>query len=118
MSRRWIWASIAGAALCVGAVSASSAADSGFCRGYARAAVREVNEALEHRSCREMIAGQGDRWSTDWRVHYGWCRGVDRDQAENENDARHETLSQCSLRHEHDEGDYYDHDRYDREDRP
>jgi hypothetical protein len=115
MNKRMIWALAGGAALALGVVAAASAADRDFCRAYAHAAVREVNYGLQFDRCRDMMAGQGDRWSTDWRVHYGWCRTVDGDQAASENAARHETLRQCAWHrfdsHDYEDRDYGDHYR-------
>ena len=100
MKHRLFCALASGAMLSLSLGFAASAADDDFCHGYAQAAVREVNRAIDHHRCREVM--QGARWSTDWHVHYGWCRGVHRDQARSEDDARRQTLAACDP-----EGDWY-----------
>ncbi len=47
---------------------AAQAADPGFCRGYAAAAIRQVRGALNHPRC--LPGMQGSRWSADEQVHY------------------------------------------------
>jgi hypothetical protein len=98
LMRQWlIGASLAGAALALTLGPAANAADPGFCRGYARAAVREVTRSLDMPGCRAIMrGGQGDRWSTDWRTHFAWCRTVSRDDAAKENQARHAILAHCA----------------------
>ena len=108
MKYRLMGALASGAVLAFALGSVANAADDGFCRAYAQAAVREVNHALEHGRCRDQM--QGPRWSTDWRSHFAWCRHVSRDTAAGENEARRETLEACHH-HDHDDGD--DHGDYD-----
>ena len=105
MKHRLLSALAAGSLLatCVG--FAAHSADEDFCRGYAQAAVHEVEHAMDQHRCRDMM--QGARWSTDWRVHFGWCRHVSRDAARAENDARRDALMSCSH---HDDWDHHDHD--------
>jgi len=87
---------IAGGALLIlaGSASAVNAEDRGFCRDYARAALRQVRGALSHERCIRRMDDQ-NRWSTDFGVHYRWCRGVSADQADAERNARRETLERC-----------------------
>lgn len=80
------------------AVSAAQAAGEEFCRDYARAAVRQVRGAESHRRCEFRVEDNPARWSTDWRTHFDWCRGVSREQAENERDARTRALEHCAHR--------------------
>jgi hypothetical protein len=101
MMRRLMGALASGVVMAFVWSASASAADDGFCQEYARAAAREVQHALDHGNCRDQM--QGDRWSTDWRRHYSWCRQVSRRTAEGENAARHETLEGCAH---HDHGDY------------
>ena len=84
---------IAGAALTTPAV----AADEGYCRDYARAALRQVHEARELHHCRRELR-MATRWSEDYRVHYDWCRSVSRDQAEHKRDIRTRHIEECRGR--------------------
>jgi hypothetical protein len=73
---------------------AAQAADPGFCRGYATAAIRQVRGALNNPPC---IPGlQGSRWSADFNVHYSWCLGATYAQAGSERDARTAYLRACA----------------------
>jgi hypothetical protein len=92
MNHRLICALAAGVAL--GVASSASAANPEFCSDYARAAVNQVRGAMNN-GPRCMNRMQGPRWSSDWRVHFNWCRGVSREQAWSERDARTETLRSC-----------------------
>jgi len=94
MSKRHIFALAAAGALALGLASSASAANPGFCRDYAGAALRQVRGAWSHPACRSQL--QGARWSDEWRVHFDWCCGVDRDQAASEREARRETLQDCA----------------------
>jgi hypothetical protein len=84
-----------GAALLLSASSAS-AANAEFCRDYARAAVNQVRGAMSHGRCDWRRDRNPTRWSTDWKVHFDWCRGVSRDQADGERFARREALDHCA----------------------
>jgi len=108
MMGRLMGALASGMALACVCGASAMAADDSFCRDYAHAAVREVQHAMDHGRCSDQM--QGDRWSTDWRKHYSWCRQVSRSTAEGENAARHETLEGCAH---HDHGDDYGHDHGD-----
>src|SRR5579862_7654597 len=79
-----------------GAATSARAADRDFCRDYARAAVNQVRGAMSHGRCRFRAENNPARWSTDFRVHFDWCRGVSRDQAEDERDARRHILDRCA----------------------
>jgi hypothetical protein len=52
---------------------AAHAANPGFCRDYAAAAVRQVELARAIPACNR---GAGPRWTTDYRVHFQWCLGA------------------------------------------
>jgi hypothetical protein len=77
--------------LCCG--TSANAADPGFCRDYARAAVNQVRGALANPRCAAGM--QGDRWSTAFPVHYEWCLGVSFEAAGAERDARTSYLRGC-----------------------
>jgi hypothetical protein len=81
-----------GAALCV--ATSACAADPGFCRAYAKAALVQVRGALASSRCAAAI--QGARWSTDFSVHYEWCLGASFADAGAERDARTRFLKSCS----------------------
>jgi hypothetical protein len=74
---------------------AAHAADPGFCRGYATAAIRQVRGALNHP--RRLPGLQGTRWSADFNVHYNWCLGASYAQAGSERDARTNYLRGCAM---------------------
>jgi hypothetical protein len=94
MSRHSIIALATGVALSLGFATASFAAGDDFCRDYARAALNQVRGASHHWECRHQMSGA--RWSNDWHTHYDWCRGVSRDQAWSERNARREMLEDCA----------------------
>ena len=77
-----------------GLATAASAADKEFCHDYANAAMRQVRVALNNRRCTFRVDNE-TRWSTDYRTHFEWCRGVGRDQANSERDARRRILDHC-----------------------
>ena len=71
------------------------AAPPGFCRDYARAAVRQVELARSVPACNR---GTGPRWTTDYRVHYGWCLGAAAAAVEAERTARTNWIRSCRGR--------------------
>ena len=86
-------AAIAGAAMW--ALSpAAQAADRDFCRHYTDAALVQVREVMNMPRCAERL-DPGPRWSADRAVHFRWCRGVSRDAANDERDARKEFIERC-----------------------
>ena len=74
----------------------AQAADPGFCRQYAKAALNQVRGGLTSPACASGL--QGVRWSTDFSVHYEWCLGVSFDTAGSERDARMQRLKGCAGR--------------------
>ena len=80
-------------AFVVSGLSAAHAADPGFCKQYARAALNQVRGALANPRCGGGL--QGARWSADFAVHYEWCLGVSFAAAGNERDARTQYLRSC-----------------------
>jgi hypothetical protein len=72
------------------------AADPGFCRQYAKAALNQVRGGLSNPACAGGL--QGSRWSTDFAVHYEWCLGVSDATAGGETDARTRYLRGCTGR--------------------
>ena len=75
---------------------AARAADPGFCRQYARAALIEVRGGLSDPACGGAL--RGTRWSSDFAVHYEWCLGVSNSAAGDERDARARYLKSCAGR--------------------
>ena len=49
------------------ALAAAHAADPGFCKQYAKAALNQVRGGLANAGCAASL--QGARWSTDFAVH-------------------------------------------------
>jgi hypothetical protein len=80
------------AAACAFTISAAQAAPDGFCRDYARAAVRQVEVARAVRACDR---GTGPRWTTDYRVHFDWCLGAPIPAVESERHARTNWIRNC-----------------------
>jgi hypothetical protein len=95
MSRKLSLA-LSAALLAATAASSVQAADRDFCRNYARAAVNQVRGAMSHGRCRFRVEDNPTRWSTDFRVHFEWCRDVSRDQADDEREARRRALEHCA----------------------
>ena len=93
MVKNLIRASMATAALAVLTPLAGQAADGAFCRGYAEAAINQVRGALSNPNCARGL--QGTRWSSDFKVHFDWCRTVAPAAAESERVARTEYLRGC-----------------------
>jgi hypothetical protein len=75
-------------------LTAAHAADPGFCKQYAQAALNQVHGGLANARC---VGGlQGTRWSADFAVHYEWCRGASLGAAGTERDARTQYLRGCT----------------------
>lgn len=83
-------------ALLMAGLTAADAADPGFCRQYAQAALKQVRGALSNPRCGGGL--QGARWSADFPVHYEWCLGADYGAAGAERDARTRYLRACTSR--------------------
>jgi hypothetical protein len=77
-------------------LSGARAADPGFCRQFAKAAMIQVREALADPRCGAGL--QGARWSTDFAVHYEWCLGASLDAVGTERAARTRFLRACTSR--------------------
>jgi hypothetical protein len=87
---------IAAAASSLGlSTSDAKAAGDRECREYAVAAIRQIHQMHEFRSCDR---GQGPRWSDDWNLHYQWCRGASFEAIGAERDARTNWLRSCERR--------------------
>jgi hypothetical protein len=76
--------------------TAAGAADPGFCRQYAQAALNQVRGGLSNPGCAGGL--QGARWSSDFAVHYEWCLGTSYGAAGAERDARTRFMRACSGR--------------------
>ena len=74
-------------------VTAARAADPGFCRQYAKAALNQVRVGLSSARCAGGL--QGSRWSSEFSVHYEWCLGTSFGAARGERDARTRYLRSC-----------------------
>jgi hypothetical protein len=77
-------------------LTAAHAADPGFCKPYAKAALNQVRGGLTEPACASHF--QGARWSTDFAVNYEWCLGVSAGDADAERDARTRYLKGCAGR--------------------
>ena len=77
----------------VSSATVAGAADPGFCRQYAQAALNQVRGGLANLGC--MGGLQGARWSSDFAVHYEWCLGASFTAAGVERDARTRYLRSC-----------------------
>lgn len=77
---------------------AAHAADDHFCKDYARAAVNQFRTAEKHERCEHHLRDEGARWSNNYRAHYDWCRGVNREAAWEERNARKHALQRCTRR--------------------
>ncbi|MDB5608009.1 MAG: hypothetical protein JWP25_4909 [Bradyrhizobium sp.] len=82
--------------LAPGLATTAHAADPGFCKPYAQAALTQVRGALATPRCGAGL--QGARWSTEFAVHYEWCLGASLDAAAAERDARTRYLKACTTR--------------------
>jgi hypothetical protein len=80
----------------VSGLTAAHAADPGFCRQYAQAALNQVRGGFNNPTC---VGGlQGARWSPEFSVHYEWCLGASFGAAGAERDARTRFLRACTGR--------------------
>jgi hypothetical protein len=80
----------------VSGLTAARAADPGFCKPYAQAALKQVRGGLSDSTCAPRL--QGARWSTDFAVHFEWCLGASPAAADDERDARTRFLRGCAGR--------------------
>jgi hypothetical protein len=69
------------------------AASPGFCRDYARNAIRQTETGYSVPRCRRGM--QPPRWTTDFRIHYDWCIGASYRAADAEREIRHRYLEHC-----------------------
>lgn len=77
----------------ISGLTGARAADPGFCKQYAQAALNQVRGGLANPRC---AAGMhGARWSSDFAVHYEWCLGASFGAAGAERDARTRYLRGC-----------------------
>jgi hypothetical protein len=77
-------------------MTTTRAADPGFCKQYAQAALNQVRGGLANPACGSGL--QGTRWSSDFAIHYQWCLGASFGAAGTERDARTRQLRACSGR--------------------
>jgi len=86
-------AAIAAAGALLAAATAAQAADPGFCRNYATAALRQVSVARSIPRC--AMGAVGARWSPRFEVHFNWCLHAPYAAAGRERDARTAMLRAC-----------------------
>jgi len=72
---------------------AASAADPGFCRDYANAALYQSRLGYSVPYCAQGM--RGARWSQDFGTHFNWCLGVPYGAAQNEREIRRQYLVSC-----------------------
>ncbi len=77
-------------------VGQAQAADPGFCRQYAKAALNQVRGGFSSPACAGGM--QGARWSSAFAVHYQWCLGASYAAAGAERDTRTQYLRACHGR--------------------
>ena len=77
-------------------MTAANAADPGFCKQYAQAALNQARAGLSDPVCGSGL--RGARWSSDFAVHYEWCLGASLAAAGGERDARTRFLQTCARR--------------------
>jgi hypothetical protein len=92
-SRLPVTAALVFSAVLISGLTAARAAEPGFCRQYAQAALTQVRGGLANPRCAGGM--QGARWSTDFAVHYEWCLGASFGAAGAERDARTQYLRGC-----------------------
>jgi hypothetical protein len=78
------------------AMNSADAADPGFCRPYAKAALNQVHGGISSPACGGRL--HGERWSSEFDVHYEWCLGASVADAAAERDARTRFLRGCAGR--------------------
>ena len=93
MSIKTNGAALTAAGLLLAVSTAAQAADPGFCRTYATAALRQVEAARSNPRC--AMGAVGARWSGRFDVHYNWCLGAPYGAAGRERDARTFFLRRC-----------------------
>lgn len=85
------------------AAPVAQAADHEFCRDYAESAIRQLHHAEHHDRCFRFLRDNPARWQDNYKGHYEWCRGVSRDDAWRERNARSDALHECGEREHWDE---------------
>jgi hypothetical protein len=70
------------------------AAEYGYCRAYARAAVQQFGQAEANPYCASHIGGP--RWMPDYETHFDWCLSVAPYEAQHEWDSRSRLLYRCT----------------------
>lgn len=98
MSTRTLVSVLSASLLCAAITPIAQAADHEFCKDYAEAAIRQLHHAEHHDRCHRYIRENPARWQDNFKGHYDWCRGVSRDQAWGERNARSGALHECGER--------------------
>jgi hypothetical protein len=92
-NRRRLTGAFVSSVLLISGLTAAHAADPGFCKPYAEAALNQVRGGLSNPRCAGGM--QGARWSSDFAVHYEWCLHASFGAAGTERDARTQYLRGC-----------------------
>jgi len=85
---------IACSALAFSCWTPAQAADPGFCRNYAHAAVEQFERAMSNPFCASRVGGP--RWSPNYEAHFGWCVAAPPGNVQHEWDARSRMLFRCT----------------------
>lgn len=91
---RFVGAAVVAGATIFAATSGAQAAGRDFCHDYTQAALVQVHAMMSMPRCADRI-DPGPRWSTDPAVHFKWCRGVSRDEANDEREVRKDYIDRC-----------------------
>ncbi|MEO8383935.1 MAG: hypothetical protein ABI583_01735 [Betaproteobacteria bacterium] len=99
MSSRFFRSVLAIAAIATSiGISSAQAADEGYCKEYASTAINQRKMADRHRRCDGYLRDDPNRWTSNWRDHFNWCRENRRDDVRDERAKRTRILDKCSRR--------------------
>ena len=87
---------LVGSALTLMAASDANAASRGYCREYAREAMRQVQAARYSPGCWRRI-DNWNRWVDNYWNHYEWCLSVPREWVQFERYTRAGYLQDCQY---------------------
>lgn len=98
MIRSLFGAMVAAILATAGSALPAQAADDSFCKDYAQVAAKQFLAAEKHERCEAYLREAPDRWNNNYKHHYEWCRGVNRDAAWAERNHRKHDLEKCTHR--------------------